>query len=326
MSSDKATPQALVHVSPAELARAGARSLTARGRADLRRREEAEEWLGKGLRALESAPPDPYFGLADKLQTTIPAYLRQVVTGVPPGVAAKNLGMTPEDREMAHVAHFLMPGTLWRCAREPKATAHTVPSPGRMDYGILNRATMQRSVKIAFELDKPAQHEEQKLGLLKARETALREAFRCFEEGYRFDPTNCELLYRLGESYRLGEGVPEDENKAVEMFRRAALMGHARSQTAMGDAHSQIGFGCLPKDDAQAAKWYEAAAEQGDEEALQMIVSCYQGGIGVKQDHVAAARLLRQSANRGNENAKHNLKVYFETFGVPYGDVDSSSR
>ena len=45
--SDKQT--GLVPVQPTALTKAGAKSLMARGRADLSAREEAEEWLKKGL-------------------------------------------------------------------------------------------------------------------------------------------------------------------------------------------------------------------------------------------------------------------------------------
>jgi TPR repeat protein len=34
-------------------------------------------------------------------------------------------------------------------------------------------------------------------------------------------------------------------------------------------------FTCLPEDAKQAAKWYQAAAEQGEEQALCMIVDIY---------------------------------------------------
>jgi hypothetical protein len=55
-----------------------------------------------------------------------------------------------------------------------------------------------------------------------------------------------------------------------------------------------------------------------------MIVTFYQRGIGVKQEHAAAARLLCKAAARGGETAKHNLRVFFEEFRAPYGDVDDT--
>ena len=88
----------------------------------------------------------------------------------------------------------------------------------------------------------------------------------------------------------------------------------------------QIGFSYLPKDEVQAAKWYEAAAEQGEKEALSMIIMCCPRGIGLKQDHAAAARLLRQAAVNGDETAQANLKVLFQEFGAPYGDNDRQDR
>jgi TPR repeat protein len=96
-------------------------------------------------------------------------------------------------------------------------------------------------------------------------------------------------------------------------------MGHPAGQLAVGDAHAHCGDSCLPKNEEEAAKWYEASAKQGNEEALSMIVEYYQLGIGVKQDHAEAARLLRNAAARGDETAKWNLRAHAKRYGPPYG-------
>ena len=81
-----------------------------------------------------------------------------------------------------------------------------------------------------------------------------------------------ELIYWLAECYRIGEGVQENENRALALFKTAADMGYARAQTALGDAYSQNGFSSVTEDLEQATRYYEAAADQGDEEALGMLV------------------------------------------------------
>jgi TPR repeat protein len=153
----------------------------------------------------------------------------------------------------------------------------------------------------------------------------LEKAFRCFETGHELDPWNPESLYWLADSYYQGHGVLKNEEKAVALYQRAADMGHAGAQTAIGDAHAQCGFTCLPKNEKKAARWYQAAAEQGDEEAVCMIVDMYQRGEGVKQDRAEAARLLRNAVARGDETARHNLRLYAKQYGSPYEDDDADT-
>lgn len=66
-------------------------------------------------------PANPYATsptLDIQLRTTIPAYVEQVLSGTPPEVAAKNLRMTLDAQEMAHVAHFFFPEALQELAKE----------------------------------------------------------------------------------------------------------------------------------------------------------------------------------------------------------------
>jgi hypothetical protein len=245
MSSDEQNDAALTPVHPAGLSNAGAKSLAARGRYHLRDKEEAEEWLRKGLELQDAAPADPRW------------------TGPINPYAAPPPILTEELR------------------------------------------------RIKREMD-----QEQ----LKRREDKLREAFRFFQNGHELDLINPDLLYWLADSYYRGHGVLKNEEKAIDLYQRAANMGHAGAQTAIGDAHAQCGFTCLPKNEKEAARWYRAAAEQGNQEAVCMIVEMYQRGEGVKQDHAEAARLLRNAAAKGDETAKHNLRTYAELYGSPYDD------
>jgi len=248
MSAGEEKLAALVPIKTTALTKAGAKPLVARGQADLRIREEKEkeeavEWLRKGLELQNAAPADP--------------------------------------REQ---------GPL---------NPYTAPPP-------LLTEELRRSNR---EMD-----QEQ----LKRREDNLREAFRFFESGHELDPVNPELMYWLADSYYQGHGVLKNEENAIALYQRAADMGHAGAQTAIGDAHAQCGFTCLPKDEKEAAKWYRAAAEQGNEEAVCMIVDMYQRGAGVTQDHAEAARLLRNAVARGDETARINLRLAAKRYGSPY--------
>jgi TPR repeat protein len=170
------------------------------------------------------------------------------------------LGLTPEDQEMAHVAHHLMPDTI-------------------------AASVQQEEKRIKLTLTK--------------RTEMLKEAFQCFEKGHQLDPMNPELLCCLASCYHRGSGVDEDEDEAVGLYRRAADMGDAAAQYCLGvlydsgegvsqdsaqaatwlrkaaeqgntDAQVSLAFAYkeshgVERNCAQAAIWLRMAATSGDE-------------------------------------------------------------
>lgn len=264
--NDQAAAPGLIRTQSAELARAGAKSQVARGRSELRKREEAETCLRKGLELRDAVPPDPRWQVnpagaiptrEDLIRTIIPAYIERVSAGTAPEDAAKELGMTREDQELAHTIQFFMPDTFAEFVRE--------------------------------EGDRKAK-------VLQKRNQMLAEAFGCFEKGLEIDPLHPELTYWLAESYRTGEGVHEDQGRALSLFQKAADMGYARAQTAIGDAYAHCGWDAILEEDwVEAFKWWEAAAAQGDGEALCMTAN-FEQGIGIEQEHSATVRLAREGA------------------------------
>ena len=109
---------------------------------------------------------------------------------------------------------------------------------------------------------------------------------------------HAEAQHSLGGMYDLGvQGVPEDDAEAAKWYRKAAEQGDASARRRLwgliyeadsrgdyetahelvrplaeqGDALAQYSLGEMydlgegvPEDDAEAAKWYRKAAEQGD--------------------------------------------------------------
>ena len=70
---------------------------------------------------------------------------------------------------------------------------------------------------------------------------------------------------RLGKLYEDGEGVPQDYERAVYWFLKAANQGYAEAQNSLGKRY-ELGEG-VPQDFAHAVYWYRKAAEQGNAEA-----------------------------------------------------------
>ena len=66
------------------------------------------------------------------------------------------------------------------------------------------------------------------------------------------------------------------------------------AQTNVGEIYEK-GFGTAP-DYANAAKWYQKAADQGYPRALINLGFLYEQGLGVPKDPVAALKLYRKAA------------------------------
>jgi hypothetical protein len=69
----------------------------------------------------------------------------------------------------------------------------------------------------------------------------------------------------LGNLYANGEGVPKNDAEAVKWYRLAADRGYAIAQVSLGNMYGK-GAG-VPKNDAEAYFWWNLAAAQGIEQA-----------------------------------------------------------
>ena len=74
-----------------------------------------------------------------------------------------------------------------------------------------------------------------------------------------------EAQLKLGTMYAQGEGVPEDDTKAVYWFHQAAEQGFVKAQLYLGIMYDN-GLG-VAEDVTKAVHWYRLAAEQGNAEA-----------------------------------------------------------
>jgi TPR repeat protein len=113
------------------------------------------------------------------------------------------------------------------------------------------------------------------------------------------------------EAYRAG-----DYPTALKEFRALAKKGDAPAQYNLGNMYRQ-GHG-VPQDDAEAAKWYGKSAEQGLADAQLNLGYLYQNGKGVSQDYAEAVRWYRKSAEQRNQKAQFNLGLMYSSGqGVP---------
>ena len=80
----------------------------------------------------------------------------------------------------------------------------------------------------------------------------------------------------------------------------------------------------VPQNDAEAARWYRMAAEQGNAKAQLNLGQMYNIGKGVPKDVVETARLFRLAAEQGNARAQFRLGLLYGLGqGVPKDDVQA---
>ncbi|MGD9536786.1 MAG: tetratricopeptide repeat protein [Alphaproteobacteria bacterium] len=111
-------------------------------------------------------------------------------------------------------------------------------------------------------------------------ETVLKEWLPLAEGGHR------RAQYNLGLMYDDGQGVDQDDAKAVYWYRKAAESGHDGAQNNLGLMYAS-GQG-VRRDDVEAVAWWRKAAEQGYAKAQYNLGVMYLNGWGTPRDLVQA--------------------------------------
>ena len=119
------------------------------------------------------------------------------------------------------------------------------------------------------------------------------------------------------------------QTREFDALRARAEQGEAEAQYELGCLND---VGCLDESvlskgldleidalgDAEAARWYRLAAEQGQAAAQSRLGDFYQFGYGVPRDYAEAVRWHRAAAEQGGAVAQFNLGVrYARGHGVP---------
>lgn len=94
--------------------------------------------------------------------------------------------------------------------------------------------------------------------------------------------------------------------RQANKYRRAAKRGYALAQYNLGQCYKN-GEG-VTQDDTQAVYWFRKAADQGTISAQYNLGICYEKGEGVTKDKAQAISWYRMAAERGNAKAKKALK------------------
>ena len=110
----------------------------------------------------------------------------------------------------------------------------------------------------------------------------------------------------LGLRYADGAGVPQDDAEAVRWYQQTAEQGDAKAQCNLG-VMCAFGRG-VPPDDAKAVRWYQQAAEQGDAKAQCNLGIMHSVGAGVLLDDVTAYMWFNLASRSTGEDRELSVR------------------
>ncbi len=187
---------------------------------------------------------------------------------------------------------------------------------------LLTTASLQSGVQETNDALEGLQEIQTKAEAMKSAEEFLAETSEGLQElKTKAETGDAEAQSSLGQAYYLGEGVPKDYAEAVKWWRKAAEQGNAVAQNNLGSAYFS-GKG-VPRDAVEAVKWYRKSAEQGNAVAQFNLGGAYGDGEGVPKDEVEAVKWYRKAAEQGLADAQSNLGcAYYFGQGVPKDYVE----
>ena len=123
---------------------------------------------------------------------------------------------------------------------------------------------------------------------------------------------NVDSYHNIGYAYRYGRGVERDMKKATHYFELAAMGGDAMSRHNLGIFEIKAG------NYERALKHYITAVEGGYYESLNVIQRMYKNGHAVKDDYMNALRAYQtylgevKSDDRDKAAALNRVNIYHE--------------
>ncbi len=122
---------------------------------------------------------------------------------------------------------------------------------------------------------------------------------------------NALAQLRLGELYFHGRGVAEDENKAIQWWKKSAASGNVEAMYQIAHAYlfGNTAAKTVADPDTEAASWYFKAASAGHAEAAYTLGLLFIAGKGVVEDRKEAIRWFRVAASKGHAEARKAVET-----------------
>lgn len=118
-------------------------------------------------------------------------------------------------------------------------------------------------------------------------------------------------MRNVGQLYRLGQGVERDPAEAARWFERAAELGLANAQANLGALYL-AGDG-VTQDSKRAALWFARAAHQGHVVSQYELALLFETGRGVDRNPDIAQALMKAAAEAGYGPARAYLGLGADT-------------
>lgn len=113
---------------------------------------------------------------------------------------------------------------------------------------------------------------------------------------------DANAAFNLGQAYRLGRGVSQNLNKAMQYYEQSAKLGHVSAQGNLG---TLLYFSAPPvQNRKKAIEWWHTAAQNGDSRAQYMLGILYFNGDDVGKDYAKAYAYTSLSRDSGLAEAK----------------------
>lgn len=220
---------------------------------------------------------------------------------------------------MNTLTHILTAATLTLAAapalaHEPADTVTPMPQPA--EAGLLvtpktdNTKVREKMAKHAAEKE-PRETRKEARQRVKEEKRQAKEAARALaeakakaEEEQRKE--EARQAAQDGYDYYSGDGRPQDYFRAFDAFQHAADLGSVDGYYGLAICYLE-GEG-TERNYPAAVRYLTLASDQGDIYAMFLLGQCYERGRGVRENLKRAIELYRQSAARGNQDARDYLR------------------
>ena len=140
------------------------------------------------------------------------------------------------------------------------------------------------------------------------------EAFRWFSRAWEEGDKLPQAAYELSQLYQKGEGVTQDETKAMALLGAAAQAKNPDAQYLLGT----FAYGGNPPNYEDAFAWFSNAAAGGQPQGQYMTGVMLMQGQGTPKSIELAIQFFRKAAEQNQVAAQYVLgQIYWKGLGVP---------
>ncbi|EJK55891.1 hypothetical protein THAOC_24316 [Thalassiosira oceanica] len=132
----------------------------------------------------------------------------------------------------------------------------------------------------------------------------MRRAVKLWEEAAELG--SIESLFDLGNAYVFGNGVQEDEAKAVEFLAKEAMQGHAGSRHNLGYIEAQRG------NNDRALRHLLISAKMGDNISVENIKNYFMAGLATKEQYAEALNGYQDAVEEMMSHDREEAKNAYE--------------